>query len=146
MVWAKDGKRIQRGLGRLEPDEVPDALLAVWDAMDPASIPQDRSKIGTLVALCRAWYYTLEFRPAEVRKADNTLVIYRRACEYVRDTIGDRPLGRLRQGGHRRVRSLPTVWILQRRFCLADVREVQPPPDCPPLLWQARVLSLLPRA
>ena len=73
MVWKRKGERIQRGLGRLEPEDVPDALIEVWDAIDASSIPEDRSNVGTLVALCRAWYYTLESRPPEVRKADYTL-------------------------------------------------------------------------
>jgi integrase len=88
MVWSLDGTRHQRSLGRLEESEVEAALLEAWSSIDPSSIAEDRGGVQTLVSLCRAWYAHLEQRPPEARLADNTLAIYRRACVYIREAIG----------------------------------------------------------
>ena len=92
MVWSLAGKRHQRSLGRLPEAEVQAALLQEWAGIDPSSIVEDRSGMGTVLNLCRAWYAQLEERPPETRLADNTLSIYRRACVYIREAIGDVPV------------------------------------------------------
>ena len=92
MVWSLAGKRHQRSLGRLPVAEVEAALLKEWSGIDPASIVEDHSGMGRVVNLCRAWYAQLEQRPPETRLADNTLAIYRRACVYIREAIGDVPI------------------------------------------------------
>lgn len=92
MVWSIGGTRQQRSLGRQPVDQVQSALLKEWAGIDPASIVQDHSGLGSVVSLCRAWYAQLEQRPQETRLSDNTLAIYRRACLYIREAIGELPV------------------------------------------------------
>ena len=79
MVWSLDGRRHQRSLGRLPPEEIEGALLKAWAVIDPSSILEDPSGIRTVLDLSRAWYAFAERRPPETRLAQGTLDIYRRA-------------------------------------------------------------------
>ena len=95
MVWSRDGRRHQRSLGRLPAEGVEGALLRAWAVIDPSSILEDPSGIQTVLDLSRAWFSFVERRPPETRLADGTLDIYRRACVYIRETIGDVELSKL---------------------------------------------------
>ncbi len=95
MVWTQRGERKQRSLGRLVVAEVAEAMLGLWETIDPASIAEDRRRVRRVVDLCRVWYATLEDRPEDTRLSSRTLDIYSRACAYIRDTIGDRALSTL---------------------------------------------------
>ncbi|MED5370956.1 MAG: site-specific integrase [Myxococcota bacterium] len=95
MVWSADGKRHQRSLGRLPVDGVEEALLHAWAFIDPSSIPVDPSGVRTMVDLSRAWFASVERRPPETGVSPSTLDIYRRACVYIRETIGREQVSKL---------------------------------------------------
>lgn len=82
------GTRLFRGLGRLAPGDVAQALVDAYREIDPSAIKEDGTHVRTVPDVIRAWFAHLEERASdrvreEFRIRPRTLISYKIASKQV---------------------------------------------------------------